>query len=143
MDQLEAEKNALHIFIETLKREENALINGKMSEIDYLASNKSRLIEKMTELDRKRNEFLKQQGLSLEKIIINQWLDEQCLVLPEVKTLWHELLDLAKTAQLLSYTNGLIISNYLQHKQRTFAALHFAAGNVSLYGPNGQMLIPI
>jgi len=138
---LEIEKLTLQAFIEILKKEENALVQGKIEEIDYLASDKSHLIEKLIQLDDHRNEFLQNQGLSLEKININTWLTEQQSDQSELQILWTELLELARTAQQLNHSNGLIISTHLQHNQRAFAALHCAAGNVSLYGPKGQAYI--
>lgn len=141
MKELETERNTLRAFIEILKKEENALVEGKIEKIDYLASDKSRLIEELIQFDDHRNEFLRKQGLSLEKNSINAWLSEQHSGQSEIKILWNELLDLAKTAQQLNHSNGLIISTQLQHNQRAFSALHCAAGNVSLYGPKGQTYI--
>ncbi len=141
MKELETERNTLRAFIEILKKEEIALVEGKIEKIDYLASDKSRLIEELIQFDDHRNEFLRKQGLSLEKNSINAWLSEQHSGQSEIKILWNELLDLAKTAQQLNHSNGLIISTQLQHNQRAFSALHCAAGNVSLYGPKGQTYI--
>lgn len=141
MKALETERNTLDAFIEILRKEENALVKGKIEKIDYLASDKSRLIDELIQLDDHRNEYLQKQGLSLEKSSINAWLTEQHSGQSEIKILWNELLDLAKTAQQLNHSNGLIISTQLQHNQRAFAALHCAAGNVSLYGPKGQTYI--
>ncbi len=141
MKALETERNSFGAFIEILRKEENALVEGKIEKIDYLASDKSRLIDELIQLDDHRNEYLQKQGLSLEKNSINAWLTEQHSGQSEIKILWNELLDLAKTAQQLNHSNGLIISTQLQHNQRAFAALHCAAGNVSLYGPKGQTYI--
>jgi flagella synthesis protein FlgN len=141
MKELETERDTLRAFIEILKKEENSLVEGKIETIDYLASDKSRLIEELIQFDDHRNEFLRKQGLSLEKNSINAWLSEQHSSQSEIKILWNELLDLAKTAQQLNHSNGLIISTQLQHNQRAFSALHCAAGNVSLYGPKGQTYI--
>ena len=141
MKELETERNTLRAFIEILKKEENALVERKIEKIDYLASDKSRLIEELIQFDDHRNEFLRKQGLSLEKNNINAWLSEQHSGRSEIKILWNELLDLAKTAQQLNHSNGLIISTQLQHNQRVFSVLHCAAGNVSLYGPKGQTYI--
>lgn len=136
--ELETEKNVLTAFVDMLKKEEQALVHGKINDIDRLTSDKSRLIEELIQLDDKRNDFLKQQGLSLEKQSVNAWMTEQSAVQPTLKILWNELLSLAKTVQQLTHTNSLIIVNHLQHNQRAFTALHCAAGNVSLYGPQGQ-----
>jgi flagella synthesis protein FlgN len=144
MKELETEKNIFQAFIAILKKEENALIEGKIEEIDYLASDKSRLIEELIQFDEDRNEYFKKQGLTLEKNSIDNWLTELAKhdsSLPEIKTSWNELLNLAKIAQQLNYSNGLMISSQLQYNQRAFAALHCAAGNVSLYGPKGQTYI--
>jgi len=141
MRELETERNTLRAFIGILEKEESALVEGKIEKIDDLASDKSRLIEELIKLDDHRNEYLQKQGLPLEKSSINAWLAEQHSSQSEIKILWNELLDLAKTAQQLNHSNGLIISTQLQHNQRTFSALHCAAGNVSLYGPKGQTYI--
>lgn len=138
---LENERNTLQAFVKILEKEEIALVEGKIEEIDYLASDKLRLIEKLIQLDDHRNEYLQSQELILEKNSINTWLTEQHSSHPELQVLWNELLELARIAQLLNHSNGLIISTHLQHNQRAFAALHCAAGNVSLYGPKGQAYI--
>lgn len=59
MNELKTEKNVLCAFIEILKKEEHALIDGKIDEIDYLTSDKSRLIEELIQLDDKRSEYMK------------------------------------------------------------------------------------
>ena len=138
---LETEKVTLAAFVEILKKEENALVQGKIEEIDYLASDKSRLIERLIQLDNHRNEYFQNQGLTLEKNSISTWFTEHYSNQSKVQILWNELLELVKIAQPLNYSNGLIISAHLQHNQRAFAALHCAAGNVSLYGPKGQAYI--
>src|SRR3990167_8175604 len=138
---LETEKCTLQSFIELLKKEENALVQGKIEEIDYLASDKSRLIEKLIQFDEHRNEFLQNHGFSLERGSIAFGISKQHSDQSKIQILWNELLELAKIAQQLNHSNGLIISTHLQHNQHAFAALHCAAGNVSLYGPKGQAYI--
>ena len=144
MKELETEKDIFQAFIEILKKEENALIEGKIEEIDYFASDKSRLIEKLIQIDENRNEYLIKQGLTLEKNSIDNWLTrltKQHSSLSEIKISWNELLNLAKMAQQLNHSNGLMILSQLQYNQRAFAALRCAAGNVSFYGPKGQTYI--
>ena len=138
---LETEKVTLEAFIEILKKEENALIQGKIEEIDYLASDKSRLVEKLIQLENRRNEYFQSQGLTSKKNNVSIWFAQQYLDQSEIQILWNALLELVRIAQKLSHSNGLIISAHLQHNQRAFAALHCAAGSVSLYGPKGQAYI--
>jgi len=144
MNELKDESDTLRIFIEILKKEENALIEGKLEEIDHLAFNKTRLIQELIKHDDYRNVFFLKTGLPLERKSIDSWfneLAEQSSSFSEIKALWKELLDLAETAQQFTHSNGLIITNRLQHNLRSFAALHGAANNVALYGPKGQTYI--
>jgi flagella synthesis protein FlgN len=138
---LETEKNTLKKFIEILKKEEDALVQGKIEEIDYLAADKSHLIEELVQINDRRNEYIKNQGLISERNTVSSWLKEHYSDQSEVQISWNELLVLAQIAQKISHSNGLIISTRLQHNQRAFAALHCAAGNISLYGPKGQAYI--
>jgi flagella synthesis protein FlgN len=138
---LEAEKTNLRIFIEILEREENALIQGKIEEIDHIASDKSRMIEKLFQFDEYLREQLYNQALAFEENNINIWIDQRYSGHPEIQISWNELLELVRIAQKLTHSNGIIISNCLQHNQHAFAALHCAAGNIFLYGPKGQACI--
>ncbi|MBY0475733.1 MAG: flagellar protein FlgN [Nitrosomonas sp.] len=141
MNELKAESNSLHAFIEILKKEESALIAGKLDDIDYLTSDKTKLIRELIQRDDHRNVFFHKIGLSLDRKIIDSWLNELAEQNSEIKALWRELLNLARTAQQFTHSNGLIIANRLQHNQQFLAALHSAAGNTALYGPKGQTYI--
>lgn len=136
------EAKELRSFIDILKKEELALVQGKIDEIDFYASDKLRSIEILIQLNDQREEYFKAQGLTLDKSCINNWLrKQQNSDQTNMIEIWSELLDLAKTAQRINQSNGLIISTRHQLHQRALAALHSAAGNVSCYGPKGQAYI--
>ena len=136
------EAKELRSFIDILKKEELALVQGKIDEIDFYASDKLRSIEILIQLNDQREEYFKTQGLTLDKSCINNWLrKQQNSDQTNMIEIWSELLDLAKTAQHINQSNGLIISARHQHHQRALAALHSAAGNVSCYGLKGQAYI--
>ena len=136
------EAKELRSFIDILKKEELALVQGKIDEIDFYASDKLRSIEILIQLNDQREEYFKAQGLTLDKSFINNWLcKQQNSDQTNIVEIWNELLDLAKTAQHINQSNGLIISTRHQYHQRALAALHSAAGNVSCYGPKGQAYI--
>jgi flagellar biosynthesis protein FlgN len=133
------EKNTIQVFIEILKKEEDALVQGKIDDVDFLASDKTRLVEKLMQLGEQRSQYLLTQGYSTDSAGMNEWLAKH--INPDTQTLWNELLQLAKNAKQINQTNGLIISSQLQHNQRAFSALQSAAGNISMYGPKGQAFI--
>lgn len=130
------EKKAFESFIEILKKEEDALVQGKFEEIDNLVTEKTRLIEKLIHLDEQRNRFFHNQGIRLNNV--SAWLEEYFADRPKARTLWNEVVELARIAQRLNHTNSLMTSTLLQQNQRAFSALHCAAGNIALYGPKGQ-----
>ena len=131
------EMKALRSFIEILKKEEQVLIEGKIEEIDFYSSEKSRLIEILTQFNDQREKYLKAQGIDLDKNCMNNLLSKQ----NSDQNSWNELLDLAGIAKKLNQSNGLIITARYQHHQRALAAIHSAAGNFSCYGPKGQPCI--
>jgi len=135
------EMKALRSFIEILKKEEQVLIEGKIEEIDFYSSEKSRLIEILTQFNDQREKYLKAQCIDLEKNCMNNLLSKQNSDQNRIIDIWNELLDLAGIAKKLNQSNGLIITARYQHHQRALAAIHSAAGNVSCYGPKGQPCI--
>ncbi|MGZ0018425.1 flagella synthesis protein FlgN [Nitrosomonas sp. wSCUT-2] len=135
------EMKALRSFIEILKKEEQVLIEGKIEEIDFYSSEKSRLIEILTQFNDQREKYLKTQDIDLDKNCMNNLLIKQNSDQNRIIDIWNELLDLAWIAKKLNQSNGLIIIARYQHHQRALAAIHSAAGNVSCYGPKGQPCI--
>jgi len=141
LSSLKKEKNSLYAFVEILKKEENSLVHGNFEDIDYLSSDKLRLIEELVSFDTQRNQYLISQGCTPDGPGMTTWIEERQSLKLEAQVLWEELLKVARIAQQLNHTNGIIISTHLQHNQRAFTALQSAAGNISLYGPNGQAFI--
>ena len=134
---LQLEQDAIKTFIEILEKEQNALVQGNIENLDYLASQKTQIIKKLADLGTKRDQYLAVQGLSLDTECGNNRLPSADTL---TNTAWTELLQLAKTAKQLNQINGTIISTRLQQSQQALAALKSAAGNVSLYGPKGQTM---
>lgn len=135
---LKIEKKLFEELIGILKQEENALTQSSFYKFDDFVSRKTSLLEQLSQLDSKRNQYFKNNGVALERKDINHWFGMHCPNNHETQDLWSELLVLADAARKLNHTNGLIISKYLQHNQCTFVALQCASGNIFLYGPSGQ-----
>ncbi len=134
---LQAEVVAVKAFNEILKKEQRTLVNGDAEDLDYLASEKERLIEQLSSLNEQRNQFLSSQGLLTDAGGMKKLFSTNDVYSESSKT-WYELLELVAVTSQLNKTNGIIINTRLQHTQRSLAALQCAAGNISLYGPKGQ-----
>lgn len=133
------ERRIVQEFLEVLTKEEGALIQGRIDDLDILASDKARLAEKLDCQAKRRMQYLSFLGYSPDKSGMQLWLSKQKNA--ELHTVWNELTELARTAEQINKTNGKIISTLLQYNQRTYMALQSAAGNISLYGPKGQAFI--
>ena len=77
MHNLTKECDAVQLFIDLLKKEEDALIHGRMEEVDLLASEKNRIIVEITDYSSMRCQQLSYQGFSSDSSGMNDWLAEQ------------------------------------------------------------------
>lgn len=130
------ELNTIKAFNEILQKEQRALIMGNIEDLDFLASEKERVVGLLTSLDEQRKQYLVSCGLvadadGMKKLFSNDSYSES-------NKRWNELLELVAATNQLNETNGTLITTRLQHTQRSLAALQCAAGNISLYDPKGQ-----
>ncbi|MCB1936745.1 MAG: flagellar protein FlgN [Nitrosomonas sp.] len=137
---IENEKNATQSFLEILKKEEEALTQGQVNELDKLVSEKTKLFNQIEAISGRRLQYLLVQGYPSNREGMQRWLIDHsdCV---ETQKLWHQLIDLAKQVQQINAINGKVIAIQLQYNQRSYLALQSAAGNISLYGPKGQAYI--
>lgn len=136
---LQAELDTIKAFNRVLQKEQHTLVNGDIEDLDYLASEKERLIEQLTNLNEQRNQLLSSLGLLTDAEGMKKLLSTDSSPSKSNK-IWHDLLELVAVTNQLNKTNGTIINARLQHTQRSLAALQCAAGNISLYGSKGQTL---
>ncbi|SFP36528.1 flagella synthesis protein FlgN [Nitrosomonas cryotolerans] len=134
---LKNERDTFRIFIKILQKEQSALVQERIEDTDSLTLNKVHIIKMLTRFDEKQCQYLVSQGFSPDNQGINAWLATQKSS-ENINVIWTELLQLAQDAQQLNKTNGILISTRLQYIQRTLSALQGAAGNIALYGPQGQ-----
>ena len=60
---LQAKLGPIKAFNGILSKEHRTLVNGDIEDLDYLASEKKRLIEQLSNLNQQRNQFLSSHGL--------------------------------------------------------------------------------
>ena len=141
---LRLERDAVKAFVEILRREQDALIQGQGEDLDSIASSKERMVKQLADFGERRNRYLASQGLARDAKGMDAWLSARPVNTasaerPEASTaVWSDLLRLARIAQQLNQTNGAIIATRLQNCQRAFVALQGATGTTTLYGPKGQ-----
>lgn len=125
----------LQVFIDTLKKEERALIEGEIDDLQTCATIKSKLINNFTTFNLMFREHMCDQGLEFDAINLDNSLPDQS----ESKVVWQEFIKFASIAREMNDSNRLIISALIHHNQCAFAALHCAAEKISIYDPKGQI----
>jgi flagella synthesis protein FlgN len=122
-----------------LSREQDALVQGDISSLETLSQRKADAVRKLSDLAERRRRHFATQGWGPGNENMTAWLRDGVHA-PSTTTAWHDLMQLARTAQHLNQTNGAMIAARLHYARQAFAALQGAAGVASMYGPNGQTL---
>lgn len=136
---LEEEIRVFQDFIQVLKAEQDALVQGNVEPLLELAQIKSEKVVLLSQLAEGRTRFLDKQGCAHEHGGMAKWLQQQQGgVNPKTAELWQQLLALAEEAQQLNQVNGSMIDTRLRNNQQALAILQAAAKQSTLYGPDGQ-----
>lgn len=139
---LSRERDVFRQFLEILEGEQEALVHGKVDQLQDLAQTKSGKVLELVQLAEARNRFLTGNGLPADQAGISAWLAALGAA-PEAQEagrIWDELVAVAMAARQLNETNGAMINLQLQHNQQALAVLMSAANQATLYGPDGQHL---
>lgn len=134
---LRQERKMTEIFLDILKKEQEALIGDDIERLETLPRDKAEIVMQLAELARQRDKALIEQSLSTDRKGMETLLARRSDA-ETVTVEWHELLRLAEAAQQLNQINGEIITTRLRHNQRSLVAIQNATGAAPLYGPTGK-----
>lgn len=134
---LKEEKEAMAALTDLLKEEQAALVDGDVSLLTQTSAQKSELVRKLSEAEKLRNSYLKQQGFGDDAESTLKFVRQT----PEAQLLWDGLLELSAQAKEDNKTNGLMITRRLSQNQAALSTFQQGTTTGSLYGPNGQSSI--
>ena len=134
---LQEEEGALRAFLDLLKREEAALVDGDVDTLQSLAVEKSASFARLNDIGLRRHQLIGQAGFAIGTAGIAAWLDAQSES-ATMHRVWSELLNLAHKVRGLNRSNGQLITSHLLHTQQALAVLLTASNDGALYGPDGQ-----
>lgn len=136
---IKAELGGFQEFLQLLQQEQGALIKGDADQLLQLAARKSELVETLAGFSAQRISCISAAGCENSASGIAAYLDT-IKAQTATRELWSKLLDLAREADRINRSNGILIDTRLRHNQQTLSVLHSAANPaVSLYGPDGQI----
>lgn len=133
---LAEEASVLGQFVETLQREQAALVGGELDRLLSLAEEKSEFAGRLANLSELRLRAIQTAGGPADPQNLSRWLEAQAD--PHVAATWRSLLDLARQARELNTTSGKLIAERMRHNQQALAVLLQAGERAALYGPDGQ-----
>lgn len=136
---LKAEFDRIQEFLRILKQEQHFLIQGDVEQLQALATHKTGLIEKLAEFNNQRTQQISRAGFDNSASGIAAYLDS-IKAQDATRKLWEKLLDIAREADQINRSNGILIDTHLRQNQQALSVLLNAAKpGTSLYGPNGQI----
>jgi flagella synthesis protein FlgN len=127
-----AEISCVNDFLAALAREEKAMLDGRFHDLAAITEEKTRLMDRMAELDRVREST--QCALGFEPGRDGATAAANAAG-EATEQAWKSLLDLAEQARNANRHNGSMVYSHLDFTQR---ALHFLQASTELfYGPDG------
>lgn len=130
---LMAERKAILTIIDTLRKEQESLVNGKVDDIFKYTSEKDFQLYHLSNLYQQQCELLQSHDFQYTTVL-NKNHDY------DFNQLWADILDLVSSAKQLSNTNEMIVSMNLLFSQNLSCALHGNYQNHALYNAKGLKL---
>lgn len=138
---LQEEVSIMSSLADLLKKEQSALIESDVVQLNDYTQSKGQLVVKMNELEKKRNRFLNDLGFNADIEGMHAYL-QQAVDTPDIAKSWDTLLELTAQAKEDNRTNGSLINRRLSLNQATLNLLQQNTNQAgSMYGPNGQSTV--
>ena len=138
---LQEEVITMSSLADLLKKEQVALIESDIVQLNDYTQSKGQLVVRMSELEKKRNRALGELGFNADLAGMQAYL-QQATQTEESARNWNTLLQLSLQAKEDNRNNGLLINRRLSLNQATLNVLQQNNNQAgSLYGPNGQSTI--
>jgi flagellar biosynthesis protein FlgN len=134
---LNEEKGLVVRFLDALRKEQAALVDGDAAVLRPISDAKLKLVEQLNHIEVSRSNLTSLPGSIAGKNGMLQWLDQH----PEEKNcraLWLKIMSLARVARQMHAMNGELISMHLAKTSEALSILVQKQKDVSLYGSNGQ-----
>jgi flagellar biosynthesis protein FlgN len=129
----------LNDLVSLLSKEQAALVNMDIDEVESILDQKSKLIQTIANATKMRHKALAQAGYDANENGMVMWLRANDSKLLQAQ--WDAFQKQLSQAKELNRVNGQVINQHFQRNQQIISqlqgkAVNAGAGNV--YGPNGQ-----
>ena len=118
---LQDEKQQVGLFLDCLRNEQAALVAAQIEELVTLSQAKLSLVDRLNDIESRRLSLIGHQNAG-DKSAMSNWFATH----PEdaaAKTVWADILELAREARGLHQMNGELIRMHLENTQEAIAIL--------------------
>lgn len=135
---LPEEHAAISDLIRLLQTEQDKLIAADIEELPAVITAKAAIVARMSALTNQRQLALMTAGFSPEQSGMEQWIAQTSD--DTARSLWQELLSLAKSAEESNRINGKLINQHATHNQNALNVLQGVPVGGNFYGANGKSM---
>jgi flagella synthesis protein FlgN len=131
------EKGLVVRFLDTLRKEQAALVEGDAAALKPISEAKLLLVEQLNHAELSRSSLTALPNGEAGKNGMLQWFNQH----PEEnasKALWLKIISLARVARQMHAMNGELIAMHLAKTSEALAILVQKQKDVALYGSDGQ-----
>ncbi|MEO6351617.1 MAG: flagellar protein FlgN [Oxalobacteraceae bacterium] len=132
------EHAAISSLIRLLQTEQDKLTAADIDELPAVTTEKAVIVARMSGLANQRQLALMAAGLSPEQNGMDQWIAQTSD--NAARSLWQELLSLARSAEELNRINGKLINQHATHNQNALDILQGVPVGGNFYGANGKSM---
>lgn len=137
---IKAESDALGLFVELLREEQQSLVRGDIEQTSAFSQAKSTRLFELKRLADERQALLLRKGLPADRPGMQRLLDSLGSDAAALRMAWQQLLVVTRTARDLNETNGTLIRTRLNGAQRALNVLLSAANIAGAYNNDGSTL---
>jgi len=135
---LPEEHAAISNLMRLLQTEQDKLTAADIDELPAVIMEKASVVARMSALTNQRQLALMAAGLAPEQSGMEQWIAQTSD--DTARSLWREILCLAKSAEELNRINGKLINRHATHNQNALNVLQGVPVGGNFYGANGKSM---
>jgi flagella synthesis protein FlgN len=132
----EEDSRLVRSLLELLMREQKSLVMSNVDEIEKLLEFKSKLLQSINEVAKKRYAALKQQHFEPNENGMLAWVMQQAST--DLKKKWDDFHQVLIKAKEMNRLNGILITKHFNRNQQMLSQLQNAFKTNETYGKNGQ-----
>lgn len=125
-----------------LEREQTALTQDDLTDLEALARDKEKLSEKIDELEHQRYSLYQHLNINADFNSVQTYLNGiSAKLLPRLSRQWDQINELGSQCASQNQVNGILLAHRQRHTQQALSILRGSDGDEELYSSNGSQQV--